>query len=346
MRGIAILLALGWHFNQHPTGIAVIDILLVPGRTIGWAGVDLFFVLSGFLVGGLVFKELKRTGEFRAGRFLVRRAMKIWPIFYVYLALLLISGRHPPEAFVWQAGLHLQNYFVTPLDHLWSLAVEEHFYLALCAASAVLARYAKQRRIAFLWLCAAVPVGCLALRCIAWANGVEPRALQWQSQFRIDSLTCGVFLAYLYQFRPERFARLGRHKLLLFAIAAAGWTVLGTWGANRAFVSTFGYTLAYLTSAAFLLGCIGLPALQRKPLIVRGLAVLGVYSYAMYIYQFVGYRMAEAAFRQLGWDSPPALAELLIRYAGAIGVAIVLTRCVEFPFLALRDRLFPSRAAA
>ena len=75
-RSIAIILALGWHFYT-PTGIIFIDLIQAPGQSIGWAGVDLFFVLSGYLIGGLIFKEVLETGEFKSKRFLIRRAFKI-----------------------------------------------------------------------------------------------------------------------------------------------------------------------------------------------------------------------------------------------------------------------------
>src|SRR3954451_13338954 len=80
VRGLAIVLGLGWHFSRHPSGNAVLDALQWPGRTFGWAGVDLFFVLSGFLVGQLVFKEHKRTGGFAGRRSMWRRALKLWPV--------------------------------------------------------------------------------------------------------------------------------------------------------------------------------------------------------------------------------------------------------------------------
>src|SRR5262249_876999 len=97
---------------------------------------DLFFVLSGFLVSGLLFKEYKRHGDVRLGRFLVRRGFKIYPAFYVFLlatslAVLLGGQALDGLAFLCEA-LFVQNYGPNLKDHTWSLAVEEHFYLLLC----------------------------------------------------------------------------------------------------------------------------------------------------------------------------------------------------------------------
>src|SRR4051794_36091592 len=95
VRGCAILLALGWHFSKHPSGNRFLDLLQWPGRTFGWAGVDLFFVLSGFFVGQLVLREHQRTGRFDGRRFTVRRALKLWPVLYVFLAVQVLAGPIP-----------------------------------------------------------------------------------------------------------------------------------------------------------------------------------------------------------------------------------------------------------
>src|SRR3954451_21718261 len=140
VRGIAILLAMGWHFSRYRSGNAVLDALQWPGATFGWAGVDLFFVLSGFLVGRLVLREHQRTGRFDGWRFSVRRALKLWPVLYVFLAVYAFAGSEPWQSYLWQNALHVQNYAGTSLTHLWSLAVEEHFYLALALFFPLLAR--------------------------------------------------------------------------------------------------------------------------------------------------------------------------------------------------------------
>src|SRR5690349_15272952 len=102
VRGIAILLAMGWHFNHGDSGNAVLDVLQWPGGTFGWAGVDLFFVLSGFLVGRLVLREHQRTGGFDGRRFSLRRGLKLWPVLYVFLVLYAFIGSEPWQSYFWQ----------------------------------------------------------------------------------------------------------------------------------------------------------------------------------------------------------------------------------------------------
>src|SRR3954449_9781359 len=163
VRGVAILLALGWHFSRHPSGNAVLDALQSPGGTVGWAGVDLFFVLSGFLVGQLALREHQRTGSFCGWRFSARRALKLWPVLYVFLAVQAVAGPEPWDTYLWQCALHLQNYVGTSLVHLWSLAVEEHFYLALVVLFPLVTRRDRTPRL-FTGLLCVVLVAALALR--------------------------------------------------------------------------------------------------------------------------------------------------------------------------------------
>jgi peptidoglycan/LPS O-acetylase OafA/YrhL len=98
----------------------------------GWMGVDLFFVLSGFLVSGLLFREFRQYGRVRLGRFLIRRGFKIYPGFYVLLgATLLVFAltkiRAVKAGQIWCEALFLTNYGPNIWGHTWSLAVEEHF---------------------------------------------------------------------------------------------------------------------------------------------------------------------------------------------------------------------------
>jgi peptidoglycan/LPS O-acetylase OafA/YrhL len=97
IRGVAILMVLDYHFREMSIFFAPLAAMGFPH--FGWAGVDLFFILSGFLVGGLILREWKRSGNFDAGRFLKRRVLKIWPAFYFFLAIEVIARVHPIHTF-------------------------------------------------------------------------------------------------------------------------------------------------------------------------------------------------------------------------------------------------------
>ena len=114
LRALAVLLVLGRHFPEPPPGAALPAWLAVWQRG-GWIGVDLFFVLSGFLVSGLLFREYRRFGEIRYGHFLARRGFKIYPAFYLMFGAVLLYAAHMGRAFVgWPVVLSemffVQNY--------------------------------------------------------------------------------------------------------------------------------------------------------------------------------------------------------------------------------------------
>src|SRR5215212_2705107 len=229
VRGLAIVLALGWHFSGDRTGNVVLDALTAPGRSFGWAGVDLFFVLSGFLLGRLVLTEQARTGHFDGWRFTIRRLLKLWPVLYVFLAVQVLAGPEPWGSYLWQNALHVQNYAGTSLTHLWSLAVEEHFYLALAVLFPLFARRRGSPRVLAAIL-VGVLVAALALRIWGAAHGVSDVRLQWRSHYRVDSLAAGVLLALVSIHWPERFERLRARRGLLLGVLAAGVLHLVTVG--------------------------------------------------------------------------------------------------------------------
>lgn len=101
LRGIAIALVILTHLPFDPDPTVLGHTLLEKIKYKGWSGVDLFFVLSGFLISGLLFKEMSRTGTIRVGRFLLRRGLKIWPAYYVFFGLLLLYEIVKPT---WRGG--------------------------------------------------------------------------------------------------------------------------------------------------------------------------------------------------------------------------------------------------
>lgn len=341
IRGIAILLAMGWHFNAHDTGNVFVDVMLKPGRMLGWAGVDLFFVLSGFLVGGLIFGEYKKSGDFKARRFLIRRAFKIWPVLYLYIALVVFARRYSWSDVVPQTLFHVQNFFETPLNHLWSLAVEEHFYLIFAAAAYLFLR--NQAKIFFvpaflISVMLVVPI----LRIAGLLGGVSHHALHIQTQFRVDALACGVFLSYFKTYFPERFSGLVRMKLVWVCAGAAGVAVLILIGSYPDLLVTLGYSISYLSGAFLLLLTYDARPLREGGVSARLIAWIGRYSYPMYVFQFVAYRAGEAAWNRFVHGTMPPLLLLGVQYGGAILVAVAVTKLIEQPSLKFRDYLFPA----
>ena len=340
VRGLAILLALGWHFSGTPTGNRLADALTWPGRHFGWAGVDLFFVLSGFLLGRLVLTEQVRTGRFDGRRFTARRLLKLWPVLYVFLAVQVVAGPEPWTTYLWQNALHLQNYAGTSLAHLWSLAVEEHFYLALAVLFPLFARRRGSPRL-LAGILVGVLVAALALRIWGAAHGVSDTRLQWRTHYRVDSLAAGVLLALVSVHWPERFERLQRRRWLLFAVLGAGIVHLAAVGKKGPIGSTLGFTVGYLTAAALLLLVFRARWVPRARVIAVPMAMLGRYSYGIYIWHLFAAAVAVDLLPGVGPDSTSVAAEL-VRYGAGIAVGVLATIAVEKPALRLRDRLLPA----
>jgi peptidoglycan/LPS O-acetylase OafA/YrhL len=342
VRGVAIVLALGWHFSPQPSGHLALDALQWPGRVFGWAGVDLFFVLSGFLLGQLVLREHARTGRFDGRRFTARRVLKLWPVLYVFLAVHAVVGAEPWTSYLWQNALHVQNYAGTSLSHLWSLAVEEHLYLALALAFPILARRHRPVRLLVAVLLG-VLVAALILRVAGVATGVSDVRLQWRTHFRVDSLAAGVLLAVVRVHAPATFDRLLQRRWLWAGVTAAGICFLATVGKQGVLGSTVGYTVAYVTGAGFLLLLHGAAWVPRAGWLSRPLAMLGRYSYGIYIWHVLAAQVVLAHLPGLSYDSTTPLAQLA-KYGTAVVVGITATVLVERPVLALRDRLVPAAA--
>src|SRR5688500_11469744 len=146
LRGIAVLLVL---FRPH----AFINNTHNPGLI----GVDLFFVLSGFLVSGLLFREYIQHKKVNAKLFLIRRGFKIYPLFYLALLItvvieLWLGSKISKRALVSEM-LFMQNYYLNMWNHTWSLAVEEHFYFAVALLIVILV---KTKRLENVKLCTVI----------------------------------------------------------------------------------------------------------------------------------------------------------------------------------------------
>ncbi len=334
LRGAAVLLVLVHH---SPGG---------EGRLLraGWTGVDLFFVLSGFLVSGLLFKEHLRSGRIRPGRFYLRRGLKIYPNFYTMLAVTsaaLALGRVPVEPRnVVHEAVFLQNYLPAAWwgrEHAWSLAIEEHFYLLLPPALILLLRWGAFRRAPV--RCAAVLVAILGTAALAvrWAmvrSGAEASDVLFLTHTRLDSLAFGVLLAVVWHFTPARIALVRR---LRWALLPAGLLLTlpcYLLSNEHPFVLTLGLTLNYLGYGMVLAAVLTLPRVLPRPL-EPALAYVGFYSYSIYLWHLPFLAVVRST---LGEGAGAAA----VFYAGSVVAGVVVARLVEIPALRLRERWIPA----
>ena len=348
VRGIAILAVMGYHFHTVHTGHAWVDFVEYPLKSFGHEGVNLFFTLSGFLVGGLLLRQYAQTGSIGARRFIVRRIFKIWPAYYVLILFHVLAGRHPRDTFLWQNLTHLQNYFGTSIAQTWSLAVEEHFYLFLPAFLILLAHF----RVRANTLIAVMAVLCaivLGVRCVAVANGQLEAAFNY-TQYRMDSLLIGVMLATLYWMKPEVWRSLAAKKRWLAGavVVLVAWLAFAT--PHVALDESIGYTLQAIGYCALIVLVLEHSGSLRGSWMYRGLAWLGVYSYGIYLWHSLALAPGDYLIHKASALGVPSLVAwpltLGAQFVIAIALGYLTTRAVEFPFLRLRDALFPDLRGA
>jgi peptidoglycan/LPS O-acetylase OafA/YrhL len=352
LRFVAVFLVLGRHVSHLDSDTHG---LFASWRAGGWVGVDIFFVLSGFLVSGLLFDEFKRTGRIDSKRFLVRRAWKIYPAFWAMIAFTLFMriAFRSPDSQSWAALtkstiaelLFVQNYIYGLWGHTWTLAVEEHFYVALVLLLATLAirsPAAAFREIPAIFL--AVAVICLSLRmATVYSHRLEPH--DWfafcGTHLRIDSLLFGVLISYLCHFRDFQKRIASCPTALLLGGGILGLTppfFLGEiWGSAVWAVLVIG---CYLASGALVLAATRLRTTSSSALLV--FASLGAVSYSIYLWHVaVNAWGTRAIYKVLGARSDGLyLATYLF---GSFALGLIMSRLIEMPTLALRDKWFPSR---
>jgi peptidoglycan/LPS O-acetylase OafA/YrhL len=292
IRGLAIIAVTLYRFGGGSEGpaSAIGHSWLVE---LGSRGVDLFFVLSGFLITGILLEAKNKPDYFR--NFYARRALRIFPLYYAALALLLwfVPLAYPTAAeqfetaresqlWLWLYGANvLQSirgaWCLGALNHFWSLAIEEHFYFLWPAII-----YGTSRRTA-LRVCGSLFFGSVLLRTVWLLAGGNDVAAEVLTPLRMDGLALGGWLALLAR-SDGGLARLSfwaRPALALFGTAAiathiAGWRLLGLQSACWA-----------CAAGAFLIACVAAPpagmlaALGRS----RELQFFGKYSYGMYMIQ-------------------------------------------------------------
>lgn len=347
LRAIAVLLVLGRHLPRSEEVIEALGPLGGLGAAVargGWIGVDLFFVLSGFLVSGLLFREYQRHRLIRPGHFLLRRGLKIYPAFYVMLAVTVAVRESVYGPAVVCEALFVQNYGPALWDHTWSLAVEEHFYLAAAVLLPLLVRrpdagkpFARLPKIFLLW----VALPALALRV---ANGVffdyGHRTHLFPTLLRIDSLAFGVLLSYYFHFAHGAFLeRAGRYR---GALVAGGVVLLlppFVWPLEETpFIYTAGLSLLYLGSGMILCGLVAEERSAGR--LARGLAWIGAYSYSIYLWHLPVRRFVLSG-PLAGLSAGQAA---LVYGAGSVVFGVAMAALIEIPLLKLRDRLLPSRS--
>jgi peptidoglycan/LPS O-acetylase OafA/YrhL len=347
LRAFAILVVVIYH--------AALFGFKLPGRVdrFGWIGVDLFFVLSGYLIGGQLLAPLARSRPIDLWRFFARRALRIIPTYFVILAVyaFLPSWREYPEMSpLWKFVLSVQNIALhggTAFSHAWSLAVEDQFYFLLPLILILVSRWPRAR---FIMPCLIV-LGGIGLRAfLARQNLVETRVsfrgfqtwIYYPTWTRLDPLVIGVVLAAIEKFRPYCWRRLMNLApwLLLPGLALIVYALyLGEGDYLTVAATIWQFPLIALGMATLLL-CAVSPRLILRRVKIPGAAFIASIAYSAYLVQkLVIHFVAQFCLaHNIALTSTAALfgVEVCV-YAGAT----ILFLTVERPFLQLRHRLAP-----
>lgn len=356
VRGCAILLVLANHlfgFNSSHPGSALWRVI---ARTLdaGWIGVDLFFVLSGFLITGILYDTLDSPSYFC--NFFARRFLRIAPLYYGFLfggfALCIVLG----DRVLWSnAALciaYLQSLvrgvhqYTTSrwfnLLPLWSLGVEENFYLVW--PFLVVAARTKRRIVLTAMLFATASIGVRIWLVLSGRAAVDIYYPYNWTPARVDTLLFGAVLAMLIRSRfrqrtmlsgPWVFAA-GFGLTVTYSVYAAGLRMAGD-----PCVSTVGYSALGVTACGVIASVVRDGSAAQRVFSSRTLRFFGKYSYGLYLIHFSVLRALEPVTRPYLLAATHSnvvsiVVTAFLAAAASIALAWLLYRCIEAPCLRLK----------
>jgi len=302
LRGIAILAVILFHidsfFVNRPTGLIVK--LYHSVASLGWSGVDLFFVLSGFLITGILYDSANKRGYFQV--FYIRRALRIFPLYYAFLTLfffalpplLTASGhatavrddiRPSTQIFAWLylvnwfSGPHV-NYFSGYIGHFWSLSVEEQFYLLWPTTVKHLNRVRLKN------ICCVLAFGAILCRLVLYLVGLHGAVYTW-TICRMDGIAIGAFIALCMR-APQEWDVLKKWAPSALLVSLVVFVVLARLSL-RSSMGDFCLAVIGYTALAVLFGCCLVLSLSPKANVInvicsrRFALEAGKYSYGAYV---------------------------------------------------------------
>jgi peptidoglycan/LPS O-acetylase OafA/YrhL len=348
LRSLAIVLVALFHMwlEPAPRVLRVIE-------QCGWMGVDLFFVLSGFLIGSQLLRPYLRNEKPSLWIFYLRRAFRVLPAFWVVLLVyVLVPGfrERPNLPDIWRFLTFTQNLGLkapAAFSHAWSLCVEEHFYLVFPILVLWLMRKPSLAKTCV--VAATLFIAGLIVRWIIWAHLLGPIAddpkneglfvvrywgmIYFPTYARLDGLLAGVLLAAIRIFRPAwwRYAMARRSIVLFIAAILLSLAVWSCWDIYSVSAVIWGFPLIALGFGFLLVAAAGLPF--RIP----GATVGASLAYSTYLtHKAVMHldRVYLSNLLSMNW-----LVSLVIYAVSSLIVASALYLCIEGPFLRLRERI-------
>lgn len=366
LRGIAVLLVLLFHFSWSFPEQSHVQVILKRYFWSGWIGVDLFFVLSGYLITrGLVKDSAYSTGK-RLKLFWARRAFRIFPLYYIVLivgtiACLALGFReHVPGAGYW---LYFQNYTLAfdPMHlrwtaHFWSLAIEEQFYF-VWPLVVLLAAANRRPKVALglFFFCVTLRTGLILglpkVHALGWDQEQIAKFVYRATPTHMDGLLMGALLAMISEAKDHpwmvswrKIRKPAFYVGLLMLLGVVVWTKgFGTYDRRAMLI---GYPLmAVVFTAAVSLAAEGEFPAAFQNVLTRGIfPACGKVSYGMYIFHWVLVILVADWQEKFTADKPPAVAfgvgaaVILVGMLVTYVIAVLSFRFVETPFLKLKEK--------
>ena len=321
----------------------------------GYLGVEIFFALSGFLIGGILIRTVgPAPGVGTTLSFWIRRWMRTIPAYWVVAIVLLVVEPWNPKHlyyFLFLQNIAAPELFGTFFGVSWSLAIEEWFYLLVpIVLTAGLLAFPQRRRTVFVVACCLMILGPLALRIRLAALGEVPWWTMRQAILpRLDAIGFGVAMAVIREFHRELYARIQRTAgaIVVAAVLSAvmmAWAILNVDVLKTTFMKTMGFSLVPLVCALLLPAIESIDAARLPARLVRVLTFVSVTSYSVYLTHWEIIKVVQRY--NVHWQLGPNVLAVLICLPLVFAVAFVLHAGIEKPFMALRDRLTaPERRA-
>jgi len=367
LRGLAVSMVLVFHFVGPMLPTNGVERAIVAVTKHGLLGVDLFFVLSGFLITGLLYEAHDKPHYLR--NFYMRRVLRIFPLYYGVLALVFFVAPLIPllrgptldylldrQAWAWLYGINVylaghEEWSFSYLNHFWSLCVEEHFYLFWPFVVLLLAR----RPRALIAVSLAISLGAMSARVIAVLLGLSWWTTVVLTPFKLDGLALGACLAVMVR-QPGGLEWLVRALPRIAAVVGAlvvasfVWTVL----VSREGLEVVGSIRAALFQILLACALLGVliapkPSAVSRVFCSRGMVFLGTYSYGLYVYHhFISYYLTSnrTELELAQWLGSHGLAVALQATLGiliSVALAYLSYELFEKRFLSLKHRYDTAR---
>jgi peptidoglycan/LPS O-acetylase OafA/YrhL len=335
LRGLAVIFVLFRHSDLSDYNLM---------KHFGWLGVDLFFVLSGYLISNILFTEYKKKQSINVSRFLIRRSFKIFPPFYIFMAItLLIYGYQGKLDFKWYQYLSETFYFQSYLPriwlHTWSLAVEEHFYFSFVIIIILLLR---KKLLENIQIIISTLVFLLILSFVMRLITSYPHRHDefygfMYTHLRSDGILIGILISYMLNFTEIKPLLIQYRMALLpvcFLLILPGFIFAG----GSFFMNTLGLSLVnigfgILITLSLISGDLIDNHFPFLNILLKPIAIIGEKSYSIYLWHM---NAQEMIYSLVSLDSY-TITSLYILFSILLG--IIMWYLVEKPFEYIRDKI-------